>query len=117
MEGMAALALLRVSGYLAGAERQITGPRNFEISLKRDERIPDARENVMVRGQYLRKFRRAPVIEDESEEQAAPAQEDGAAAAGAAQDWDAIRQAGGFINILVEPARGPQDDGRRRPFP
>ena len=55
--------------------------------------------------------------ENQAEKEAALTKQDGAAAAGAAQDGYAVGLAGGFVHFLRQPAAGAEDHRILGPFP
>src|SRR5712691_1320606 len=117
MQDMAAFALLRIAGKLAAMHGQIARARGFDSRSLFGQRGGDQTENESVGGGNMRHFLSAIVREYQAETQATFAKENGAAAAGTAQDGHAVTPACNFVGFLGQTTGSAQHHGGRRPFP
>ena len=100
VEQVSALKLLGVASALALADRQIARAGACDDLLKRSQDFAQAAQDESVRRADFRQRGMELIAQDETEAQAAVPQQHGAAAAGAAQDGDAVCPASHFVHVL-----------------
>src|SRR5438132_6751645 len=102
VQQVVSLALLSVAGKLAAAAGKIAGAGAAHVRRKISKGSANAFQDVLVRRPDFSQRGSPLVAQDQSKAQAASSQQHGAAAAGTAENRNAVAMTGDFVNIFGE---------------